>query len=155
MSSCFLVVILGKGLSHRIRISIISGIPGMRLTRTCFAAMSPARPKRLTSIVRNGLDIRRLGDGGADLFPKIPAVRGRIHVVASKRRSVRKVYGAWAIVAVIAFGAPCKFNNLRGFNGGTEFESHPLRHSVCVQSGEILYRTFRRHSLHPWAKRVI
>ena len=24
-----------------------------------------------------------------------------------------------------------------------------------VRSGEILYRTFRRDSLHPWAKRVI
>jgi hypothetical protein len=26
---------------------------------------------------------------------------------------------------------------------------------ACVQSGEILYRTYRRHSLHPRAKRVV
>jgi hypothetical protein len=26
---------------------------------------------------------------------------------------------------------------------------------ACVRSGEILYRTFRRDSLHSWAKRVV
>src|SRR5262245_8852929 len=28
-------------------------------------------------------------------------------------------------------------------------------HFECVQSGEILYRSFLRHSLHFWAKRVV
>ena len=38
---------------------------------------------------------------------------------------------------------------------GRGFESLLARHLFPVQSGEILYRTFRGHSLHSWAKRVL
>jgi len=47
----------------------------------------------------------------------------------------------------------------RALNGfpisGCGFDSHRPLHKPCVQSGDILYRTFLRHSLHFWTKRVV
>jgi hypothetical protein len=42
---------------------------------------------------------------------------------------VPKLYPTWAIGVVLAFVAPRKISNLRGFSRAREFESHPLRHS--------------------------
>jgi hypothetical protein len=45
-------------------------------------------------------------------------------------------------------GEVCK-TSIRGF------ESHPRLHIPRVRSEDILYKTFRRHPLHFWAKRVV
>ena len=44
-------------------------------------------------------------------------------------------------------------NRLPTFGHG--FDSHRPLQKCCVRSEDILYRTFRRHTLHSWAKRVV
>src|SRR6267154_286758 len=48
--------------------------------------------------------------------------------ISLARLCVPKLYPTWAIRGVLAFVAPRKISNLRGFTRAREFESHPLRH---------------------------
>jgi hypothetical protein len=64
------------------------------------------------------------------------------HAATSKvrrdRQCVRKVYGTRAVVAILAFGAPCKVNNLRVFNTGPGFDSHPGHHRFLLKTEGVL-----------------
>jgi hypothetical protein len=64
-------------------------------------------------------------------------------------QSVPKLYLVPAADAVLAILALFEISKLQKAKEHRGFKSHPLRHILDVWSEDILYRTFRRHSLHP------